>query len=46
MTKNQFFTECEARTIHPAIALENDELLEALQEKDDARVIQILDEQF
>lgn len=46
MTKNQFFTECEARTIHPAIALENDEVVEALQNRDDDEVIRLLDEQF
>jgi hypothetical protein len=46
MTQSQFLTECNTRLIHPAIALENDELVEALQNRDDDSVIRILDEQF
>ena len=46
MTQTQFYIECQNRTIEPSIALENDELVEALQSHDDEAVIRILDEQF
>lgn len=46
MTQNQFANECAQRTIDPAVALENDELCDALRERDDEAVIRILDEQF
>ena len=46
MTKQQFFTECQNRLISPFVALENEELLEALQSREDEKVIQLLDEQF
>ena len=46
MTQTQFFAECAQRTIEPSIALENDDLCDALRERDDAAVLRILDEQF
>ena len=46
MTKTQFTIECAKRTIDPSLALENDDLCEALQERDDEAVLRILDEQF
>lgn len=46
MTQNQFNEACANRTIDPQIALENDELCEALRERDDEAVIRILNEQF
>ena len=46
MTQTQFIIECTKRTIDPAVALENDEVREALQTRDDEAVVRILDEQF
>ena len=46
MTLNQFATECALRCIEPSIALENDELVEALKARDDDAVVRILDQQF
>ena len=45
MTANEFVAECESRLIAPAIALENEELREALLDNDN-EVIRILDEEF
>lgn len=46
MTQTQFTLECAKRTIEPSIALENDQLLEALRSRDDEAVIHILNEEF
>lgn len=46
MTQNQFNALCNEYSIHPSIALENEELIEALQNKDDAKVVEILTNQF
>jgi hypothetical protein len=46
MTKTEFMTECAKRTIDPQLALENDELCEALKDRDDVEVIRILNEEF
>jgi hypothetical protein len=46
MTQNQFTQECAQRMIDPNIALENDDLCEALRERNDEAVIAILDQQF
>lgn len=46
MTQTQFAHECAKRTIDPQLALENDELCDALRERDDESVIRILNEQF
>lgn len=46
MTKLEFFCECGQRLIDPGIAVENDHLKQALEEKDDDKVRKILDEEF
>lgn len=46
MTKTQFMQACAERTIDPSIALEDEELCIALQERDDEAVIRILNENF
>lgn len=46
MTKNQFHEECLNRCIDTDIALENEELCQALRDRDDDAVIAILNEQF
>ena len=46
MTANQFNALCAERTIDPSLALENDDLVEALKAKDDEAVVTILDNQF
>jgi len=46
MTQNQFNTLCNEHGIAPSIALENEELIEALRERNDERVIQIIKEEF
>ncbi len=46
MTKAQFQAECGQRLIDPSIALENEDIVEALHLRDDALVIQLLDEEF
>ena len=46
MTKLNFITECLERHIYPNIALENEDLQEALLERDDGKVIEILDNEF
>lgn len=46
MTRLDFHAACGLVSVAPAIALENDELVEALMAKDDELVIKILKEQF
>lgn len=46
MTANEFAAECAARTIDPAVALENENIRNALRLRDDAKVRQILDAEF
>jgi hypothetical protein len=46
MTESQFITECAKRTIDPQIAIENEELCEALRDRDDDEIIRILNEEF
>jgi hypothetical protein len=46
MTQNQFFTLCNDHCIDPDIALENDNLRQALKDKDDKKVIEILTNEF
>jgi len=46
MTQNQFMILCADLTIDCDIALENDDLVEALKLKDDALVLEILTTQF
>lgn len=46
MTKIEFMIACEAACIDPAIALESDSIIEALKDKDAARVILVLETEF
>ena len=46
MTRNEFASECTRRTIEPGIALENENICEALKERDDKRVLWVLDNEF
>jgi len=46
MTQLQFIAKCEELTIAPSIALENEEIINALRAKDDALVIELLETQF
>ena len=46
MTKYEFLAECGKRLIEPLIALENDNLREALKKDYDFKVIEVLDNEF
>lgn len=46
MTRNQFMEMCVERMIDPSIALENDNIKEALRNKDNEAVKNILDMEF
>ena len=46
MTYSDFISECEKRTIEVVIALENEEIESALLERDDKRVVDLLDSEF
>ena len=46
MHRNQFVALCEELTIDPAIALENENVREALEANDDQAVERILKEEF
>ena len=46
MTKLQFVIECGKVLIEPALALENEEIVKALREKDDKKVIELLKTEF
>ena len=46
MTKSKFLQLCNESAVDPDIALENDDLRDALQSKDDKRVAEILVEEF
>lgn len=46
MTKTEFMSACETACIDPNVALENDNIAEALEDKDDERVIFILATEF
>jgi hypothetical protein len=46
MTKPQFVELCERYTVAPAIALESEELREALAQRNDCEVERILSEEF
>jgi hypothetical protein len=46
MTQIEFFMLCDEYNIHPSIALENDSLVVALQERDNEAVEQILKNEF
>ena len=46
MTKNEFVAICTEKTIDPSLALENDEVREAIKLDDVYWLIAILDNQF
>lgn len=46
MTKIEFLALCGEHLIDPTIALENENLLEALTERDDKAVREILENEF
>jgi serine/threonine protein phosphatase PrpC len=46
MTQNEFNLLCNDQLIDPFIALENDEIVSALKNRDDAQVILLLTTQF
>ena len=46
VTANMFNALCCEALVHPAIALENDEIVEALRRGDDARVKALLREEI
>ena len=46
MTMNEFTALCENRTIPPQLALENEDIREALAIRDDEAVIDVLDNEF
>ena len=46
MTQAKFITECQFVGVAPEIALENDLIVEALQNRDDALVLILLLNQF
>ena len=46
MTQTRFNTLCQEYFINPMIALENDNVVEALRNKDDEEVERILSDEF
>lgn len=46
MTQSQFSALCTARTIDPALALENDDVINAIKSGDVDLLITVLDSQF
>lgn len=46
MTKNEFIAICTEKTIDPSLALENDEVREAIKLDDVYWLVAILDNQF
>ena len=46
MTQNEFVHICLTFTIDPQLALENENIVNALQNRDDEKVIQILENEF
>lgn len=46
MTKSEFIAMCVERTIEPSIALENDDVVQAIQSNDVEVLINVLDSQF
>ena len=46
MTQTRFNTLCQEYFVEPMIALENDKLVDALRNKDDAEVERILSDEF
>ncbi len=46
MKRNEFVEECARRTIDPGVALENENILEALKKRDNEGVLWLLDNEF
>jgi hypothetical protein len=46
MTQTDFLTLCLQYNLTPDLALENDELVQALRERDDAEVQRIIEQEF
>ena len=46
MTQNQFLTLCLQHNVAPDVALENDDIAQALRERNDALVEQLITEQL
>jgi len=46
MTKTDFMSACGQRCIDVDVAMENEDILQALQDKDDTRIIELLDNEF
>ena len=46
MTKSEFIAMCVERTIEPSIALENDDVIQAIQSNDVEVLINVLNSQF
>ena len=46
MTQNEFIAKCEQLSVAPELALENDEIVEALKNRDDQLVVELLNTQF
>jgi len=46
MTVNEFAAECEERCIQPSIAMEQEGVEQALSDRDDDRVRELLDTAF
>ena len=46
MSRNEFLVLCSNYSIDPDIALENDNVVEALRDRDDLRVETILESEF
>lgn len=46
MTQNEFVAICTEKTIDPLLALENDEVIQAIKSNDKDLLITVLDSQF
>jgi len=46
MTQTDFLTLCLEHNLSPDVALENDDLVQALKERDDVEVQRIIEEEF
>ena len=46
MTKNEFMAICIEKTIDPSLALENDEVIQAIKSNDVDLLVTVLDNQF
>ena len=46
MTKNEFVAICTEKTIDPSLALENDEVIQAIKSNDVDLLVTVLDNQF